>query len=117
MKNDNSQETEILRDLSQIRDSGNYVAPLIRMIDVKGGSVIVMPGGYEALEDVVSLRSEQADNFAYKLLACIDFMHRHNVAHRDIKPANIVVSTDRSHLLIIDFSLSCRTSEIGRAHV
>lgn len=52
------------------------------------------------------LREDLARGLLRQLLVAVEHCHARGVVHRDIKPANVVLSTDRSSVILADFGLS-----------
>ncbi|XP_054868489.1 ribosomal protein S6 kinase-related protein isoform X1 [Amphiprion ocellaris] len=57
---------------------------------------------------------DEVQLFAAEMGSALGFLHDLGIMHRDIKMENILLS-DRGHLLLSDFGLSCRLKHGGRA--
>lgn len=47
------------------------------------------------------------------MLEGIAYLHEKKVAHRDIKPANILISSDKTRVVLVDFNVAKQVKEEG----
>jgi Serine/threonine protein kinase len=87
------------------------IVKVLDVFDENGTSYYVMEyidGG--SLQQYVSqsgaLTEKTALNYISQLAAALGYMHTHRLCHLDIKPSNILITADRTKVLLIDFGLS-----------
>ncbi len=65
--------------------------------------------GQEILDEVAESTSYSEDmvQMLFKqVLEGIAYLHENQVCHRDIKPSNILVTKDKSRVVIVDFNVA-----------
>jgi serine/threonine protein kinase len=70
--------------------------------------------GQEILDEIAETTSydeAMAQSLFKKVLEGILYLHDNNVCHRDIKPSNILVSHDKTRLVILDFNVAKQVPE------
>ena len=64
-----------------------------------------LPAGKKLSRNEVNsdLTESEVKMYMYKVLLCLQFLHRRGIMHRDIKPRNIIIDRPMQRLKIIDF--------------
>ena len=68
------------------------------------------------LIETQALTFDYALELIYKVGNALSYVHSENILHLDIKPANIMIRTQNSEPVIIDFGISRSFNEVGMAN-
>ena len=71
---------------------------VMELVDGVSGRDLVQRSGTLPVWDVLTI--------VYECCRALDFIHYHHIVHRDIKPGNVLITHDRDHAKLVDFSVA-----------
>jgi len=85
---------------------------LVNLVDFFDRDMVLIlefaPGG-ELFDNIIKREKYSevdAADCVCQMLQAVDYMHQKGVAHRDLKPENVLLSKDKTRILITDFGLA-----------